>query len=156
MAYIDVLTLAEAKNHLRVDTTDDDAAITRMINSALSYLESLTNVMVYQRDKTYLMVDGQVLVYDYPINSVESPADYDSDETERKHNYNIYNYGTDTTDLTLSVGYALAADYPQELKEVALEIIDLMYFANETGKNYKKDLSELSKDVINRYKRFYL
>ena len=57
MAYLDVITLADAKSYLRVDDTltDDDAQISRMIKSALSTIEKRTNVLVYARSKNYLM-----------------------------------------------------------------------------------------------------
>ena len=76
MAYIDVITLADAKLYLRVDDTmtADNAQITSMINSALKYVEDYTRIMVYDRDKTYRMVNGVIRVYDYPINSVISPS----------------------------------------------------------------------------------
>ena len=51
MSYITVITLAEAKNYLRVDPTltGDDSAITRMIESALKFIERYTNIICYQR-----------------------------------------------------------------------------------------------------------
>lgn len=158
MSYLTIISLPEAKNYLRVDDdlTEDDARITSMIKSAFSYLERITNVIVYQRDKTYLAVDGCVHVYDYPINGVTTPTDYDSENTVRKNGYSIYNYGSETTDITLSVGYADATNYPTELREVAFEIIDLMYYEHETGKSYIKDLSEFSKGVIENHRRFII
>ena len=115
MAYIDVIPLATAKNYLRVDSslTADDADITRMISVALSYIEKVTRVLVYQRSKTYLMQGGCAYVYDYPISAVTVPADYDDDDTTEKSTYNIYEYGSTTTiDFTLNVGYLDPADVP--------------------------------------------
>ena len=153
MAYTDVITLADAKLYLRIDDTltDDDAQITRMISSALSYVEKWTNVLVYARNKDYLIVDGIIRVYDYPINSVVSPDEADMTIT-RKTLYTIYEYNTDT-DLTLNVGYANPDDVPQELKDVALEIIDNMYYRND-WKNM--GLSPLSIDILNKHKRFII
>ncbi|WP_292935516.1 head-tail connector protein [Noviherbaspirillum sp.] len=37
-----MITLDEAKNHIRVDINDDDAAITAMIAAAKGYIESYT------------------------------------------------------------------------------------------------------------------
>lgn len=155
MAYIDVITLTEAKLYLRIDDTltEDDTQITRMISSALSYVEQWTNVLVFARDKDYLIVDGIIRVYDYPINSVVTPDEADMTIT-RKTLYNIYEYSSTTaTDLTLNVGYTLPADVPQELKDVALEIIDNLYYRND-GKNM--GLSPLSIDILNKHKRFII
>ena len=76
MAYLDVITLATAKNYLGVDTsmTEDDADITKMIKGALRYVEEFTNVLVYARDKDYLFQDCEVRVYDHPIKCTCSLA----------------------------------------------------------------------------------
>ena len=157
MAYIDIITLAEAKNYLRIDDTltDDDAQITRMINAALAYVENCTNIMLFARNKTYTMVDGFVRVYDYPINIATPPVPADV-EVEIKTSYVNYSYGYETCDLVLNVGFASAADVPAQLKEVAFEIIDLMYYEHETGKKYTKDLTTLSTVILNSYRRFIL
>lgn len=154
MAYIDVITLSDAKLYLRVDDTltEDDAQITRMINASLAYIEKWTNIMVFARDKTYLMVDGCVRVYDAPITTLVGPNDA---VVVRKTLYNTYSTTQgETVDLTLNIGYADPVDVPDELKEVALEIIDLMYYEHESGKTVVKDLSSLSRDILNRNKRF--
>lgn len=76
MAYIDVISLANAKLYLRVDDTltEDDAQITNMINVALKHVEDNTQILVFARDKTYRMINGCIRVYDYPINSVIKPS----------------------------------------------------------------------------------
>ena len=155
MAYLDVIPLADAKIYLRVDDTltEDDGSITRMINGALAYVEKWTNFLVYDRTKTYLMIDGLVRVYDGPINTLVSPLTVD---TVQKNNYSVYCLGTDTIDLKLNVGCANTSDIPQGLIDVAYEIIDLMYYEHETGKTIEKDLSTLSKDILNQNKRFIL
>lgn len=148
MAYIDVISLADAKEYLRIDDslTDDDTQITRMIASALSYIENWTNHIMFARDKNYLIVNGCKKVYDYPINSVVTPLDVVS---EAKTLYTNYEH-TSETELTLNVGYTDPDDIPSELIDVAYEIIDLFYYGNDV----KKDLSPLSVDVLNRNKRF--
>ena len=154
MSYILVITLAEAKNYLRIDDTlsDDDAQITRMINASLSYIERWTNTLVYERAVTYKMIDGCISVYDAPIVSVTTADVTRVDKTLHTN----FNKGVDTIDLVLQVGITLPADVPAELKEVGFELIDLMYYASETGKSFKKDLSELSIDTLNKYRRFLI
>ena len=157
MAYLDVISLAEAKNYLRIDDTltDDDTQITRMINASLAYVEDWTRIYLFARDKTYKMIDGFVRVYDYPVNSIKSPAEDDMD-IEVKTSYVNYSYGLETTDLVLNVGFEDTADIPTQLIEVAFEILDLMYYEHETGKKYTKDLSTLSTVILNSYKRFII
>jgi len=157
MAYLDVISLEDAKVYLRVDDTltEDDNSITRMINGALSYVEKWTNILLFDRTMTYLMVDGVINVYDYPINSVIDPIEADLDIT-KKTLYTNYCKGSDTIDLQLNVGFTNVSNIPQELIDVAYEIIDLMYYEHETGKNVSKDLSSLSIDILNKHKRFIL
>ena len=90
MAYINVITLADAKNYLRIDDTltEDDAQITRMIKAALSYVENYTGHLVYARDKDYRLIDGKVTVYDYPINS-EVTVDLDVENKTLHKNYTL-------------------------------------------------------------------
>ena len=76
MAYIDIISLANAKLYLRVDDTltEDNAQITNMISVALKHVEDNTQILVYARDKTYRMINGFKRVYDSPINSVIKPS----------------------------------------------------------------------------------
>ena len=159
MAYLDVISLADAKLHLRVDDTlaDDDAAITRMISTALSFVENWTSHFVYAREKTYIMVDGFVRVYDTPINSIttvdgNTVVEADDMDNEQKTLYKNFCYGIETVDMVLNVGYT--TNVPQALIDVALEIIDIMYYGNETGKTVQKDLSPMSIMQLDQLKRF--
>ena len=154
MAYIDIIPLADAKVYLRIDDTltEDDAQITRMINAALSYVERYTNYVLFAQNKEYRLISGCVSVYDYPINS-EVTADLIS---ENKTLYTNYTLGSTNDLITLNVGYAVITDIPQELIEVAYEIIELMYYEKETNKSHLNSLSSLSTMILNQYKRFIL
>lgn len=157
MAYTDIISLSDAKIYLRIDDTltEDDNDIIRMINASLRYVEKYTNVLVYARDKNYLVEQGLLKVYDYPINTdLDTLTDY---TVERKGLYtNICANNADTFDLTLDVGYLYSDGVPQELLEVAYELIDLYYYGEKDGKPIDKKLSELSIDALNQNKRFFI
>ena len=156
MSYLDIITLADAKTYLRIDDTltEDDAQITRMIKASLSQIERVTNYILFARSKSYVVDNSIVNVYDYPINSLTTPATATSVERS------IYTTYTTTlsTDLNvvLNVGYADTINVPSDLIEVAYEMIDLMYYSPETGKSIKADLSELSKMILGNYTRFFI
>lgn len=154
MSYLNIITLAEAKNYLRVDDslTADDAQITSMIKSSLSYIERATNHIAFARSKSYLFEDCEVRVYDYPINSLTSPTDAESDDNGLYVTYTTDN--SDNTTLTLNVGYSNPADFPSELKDAALQMIKYYYFEAETDQANKGNLPMWLKDTINQYKRF--
>ena len=150
MAFIDVVTLTEAKSYLRVDDgfTADDSLITLLIDAAGDKIEKYTNHLLYSREKTYLFYDGCVRVYDYPINSQVST---DEVESEVLSLYTLYQ-GDD--EITLNVGYGLPSSVPAMLKVKMLEVIDAMYNGNENASvtNINSDLFE----SISQYKRFLL
>ena len=101
-----------------------------------------------------LLEDYSVNVYDYPINSLITPTTAVALE---KAIYTTYTTLLKTElKVQLNVGYVLATDVPSDLIEVALEMIDLMYYSPETGKSIKSNLSELSKMVLSNYKRFFI
>ena len=155
MAYLDIIPLADAKLYLRIDDdmNEDDNQIVRMINASLSYIERYTNVILFAREKEYRFIDGLVSVYDAPINSVTTPiADLTTEDKTLHKNY-CYSVG-DNSLLTLNVGYADVADVPDELKEVAFEMIELMYYEKQTNKSHLNSLSSLSTMILNQYKRF--
>ena len=154
MAYLDIIPLSDAKVYLRIDDdlTEDDNQITRMINASLSYIERYTNVILYDRDKEYRLINGCVRVYDYPVNSEVTP----DLEVENKTLYNNYSLGTTNDLIELNVGFVNVADIPQELIEVAYEIIELMYYEKETNKSHLNSLSSLSKMILDQNKRFIL
>jgi len=126
MAYIDVLPLADAKNYLRVDITDDDDDITLMIEAALSFIETFTGHLVYQRNVKYLLIDGCARVYDYPINTVVSPS---TTKAYLKPGYTFYqNDNTTDEELTLDMGYASAAAVPNGLIQIAKVMVKTWYY----------------------------
>ena len=129
MAYTDVVTLAEAKQFLRVDDgfTADDTLITLHINTAGEYVERHTNHMLYVREKTYKFFDMEKRVHDYPINSIVAPLEDEMDVTE----FSLYTlYGSSEEDLILNVGYDVA-DVPAGLKMEMLEFVNAKYHGND-------------------------
>ena len=153
MSYIDVLPLATVKTYLRIDDTqnDTDAEITSMINSAFRYIEKRTNVLVYDRNVTYDVVEGEVRVYDYPINTVESTFDVDA---YKKRLYTLYCMSTDEDELILNVGYDTADDVPDDLIELALVIIKVMFYEQETDQSFKEMLPAWALEILNAHARF--
>lgn len=144
--YTDIISLSDAKTYLGVDDTARDAEITRIINSALTYLERSTNVILFPRDKTYIYADGCVRVYDYPINSTTSTTH----EVEVKTLYSIYT-DNGSEGVILNVGYTDPADIPADLIETGYAIIECLF---EGGK--LADLPTLIKTMIFSNKRFVI
>jgi len=144
MSYLSVIPIATAKNHLRVDLdfTQDDAAIERMIESALVLVEQNTSHILYAKDKTYyrLVDNDRIVVFDYPINT--------NDTNITTLNYSLRKeYAAD--EITLNIGYLLPADVPSPLIEAALMIIENWYYEAEN----KTDIPERANTILFNYKR---
>src|SRR5665811_1500152 len=137
MAYLDIIPLASAKLYLRIDDTmnEDDAQITRMIESALRNVEDITNIMLYDRARDYTLFDGYGRIYDFPINLLVTPyAANITAELKTLYTY-LYNDTLDTETITLNVGYDTVGDIPTELIDVAYEMIEIYYYGKETRKS---------------------
>jgi len=147
MSYLTVISLETAKNYLRIDTdlTEDDELITSMIKAACLYVEKRTNHILFQRNITY---NGacQVLVYDYPINSVvTTPTPF----LLKRALYTIY---PDVKEVELNVGYAEGA-VPDDLIQPMLQMIKVWYYESEKQVNSTL-IPESVKEALDLNKRF--
>ena len=168
MAYIDVLPLETVKTYLRIDDTQNetDAEIASMITSALLYIEKHTNVIVSrQATKEYIVKGGCVKVYDTPINSVVKGIDEDGADVTLtfKTNYNkeekslytnYYGIETSAVKLVLDVGHTAASDVPEDLINLALVIIKVMYYEQESDLSFKEMLPSWANSILQTNRRF--
>ena len=131
--YLDVISLEQAKIYLKVDSgqTETDDEITSMINSSLSFIEKRTNHIFKTREKVYYKdcsLVQQVKVYDYPIDNTETELDI-----VYRPLYAIVPTVNDT--VTLTIGYILLDDIPNELIDAALQIIKVWFYESEKQEN---------------------
>lgn len=148
MAYTDVISLAKAKDYLGVNDTSRDTEITRMIESALKYLEKRTNVLMDARNKVYNLIDGCVSVYDAPINTLDSNLSATVTRTN-KGLYSIYkDTDDDATTITLNVG---SNTVDSDLVEAGYMLIE--HYFNEGDKNI---IPQSVENIIAVNKRFIL
>jgi hypothetical protein len=154
MSYTSVITLDRAKTYLRIDDTQNetDQEIVSMIESALSYIERKTNVIMYDRNKEYILENGFVKVYDFPIDIVVSPLVF---EREKKALHSNFTCDEEEDTLVLNIGYDDPANVPSELISAALQMIKVWYY--EAEKQVDMQLIPQSViDVINIHRRFFL
>lgn len=154
MNYLDIISVEEAKNYLRIDDTNnhDDAQIQMMIEAALKYVEDWTNYRLVDLDKSFDLINGEVRVYDFPINTEIT----DGLVSEVKGLYSIYCFEDGTTDepIILNVGYTVRCDIPMILITVAYEVLSLYYYQGDDQTTKGVVLSPLGQDTLNRMKRF--
>lgn len=152
MSYLSVISLATAKNYLRVDEdlVEDDCDITRMIVASLQFVENYTNHLVYARNKEYFITHGAkyIDVFDYPINELLTDADTCKPQnfaTKRRY----------YADVELNVGYVEPINVPNGLIEAALQIIKVWYYEHEK-RSVESLIPDNIKDTLFQYKRFII
>lgn len=147
MSYLTVITLARAKNYLRIDSslTEDDAEITSMINASCRYIEKRTNHILIPQEKIY-KGSCQVKVYDYPINSITTTP------TPFKVDFSQFTIYPDVKTVTLNVGYAVNT-VPDEFIQAALQMIKVWYYESEKQVNSTL-IPESVKEALNVNRRF--
>lgn len=131
MPYTVVISVEEAKDYLGVDDTSRDSEISRMIVSAFKYIEKRTNVICDPSDKTYVLVDGCAMVYDYPINTLDTAL---AETVTRyvKILHSVYeDSDSDNTTITLNVG---SNTVDSDIKEVAYMLIEHFFQEGERAK----------------------
>ena len=137
MSYSQVISLDSAKTYLRVDGTDSDSEILRMVKSALSLLEKRTNILFYDREVTYpLNSSNCVRVYDGPINTVGVTGLADTVTRTDYSTYSVFvDSNTDNSTIVLDVGYVDSGEMSSELLEAAYEMIDYWFYKNDGKAN---------------------
>jgi len=136
MEYTDIISLADAKNYLRIDDTvsEDDRAISQMINASFRFIENWTNHILEQRDKTYSLENDFVSVYDYPIQEIVSPVTAVETKKPLYSNFEVLN---GESELILTVGYNDSVEVPDDLIQVAYEILDIYYYGSKDGQSVR-------------------
>lgn len=153
-SYLDIITLARAKNYLRVDDTltEDDAEIESMIKAAFLFIERYTCHLFGARELSQLVPPK---IYKYPINSIEGVTEDDWDNYYQR-NLDYYcqeNASTRPVLTTFNAGYVNIEDVPEDFIQAALQIIKVWYF--ESQKQVNETLIPVSvRQVLDTYRRF--
>ncbi len=174
----EVITLIEAKAHLRITHDDEDTEIQAFIDSAVSEAESYMGGPILQRTGVVFGISGWRLHTKFPTGPVTAitevsylVADADDYVELDAEYYKLYNFGTtsqqitirevahtpsleeDTLDavrITATIGWT-AATLPDAIKKAVLLMIDDAYtFRGE--KELKMNRS--SRNLLRPYKQF--
>lgn len=119
------VTLQEAKDWCRIDVTDDDALITRLIKGARKICETYVNLSFITRTVTATIHNG-LGNFTLPYGPVTSDVAYfNLDETDAT-GYDINNGSGDNVTAVYSAGYP-AGELPEDLRTALLCQIAWMY-----------------------------
>lgn len=159
MTQLDVVTLQEAKDFLRVDYQDDDAIITSNIKSAISYVEQRTNYRLFDR-KEDVYGNGPFNLYQFPI-AIDSVTDGSTDEvldaSSYKAQYRTLRLYLDVKScngvkVTLSVGYTNRDQIPADLIDAVKKMVVHLY---QNRDNYQADIPSDIYMLIQPFMRFH-
>ena len=152
------VSLAEAKAHLRVDTSDEDALVTALIQAATEYAQAytsrrlMTTVFDYTLDS--FPSTGVICLPEPPLQSVASVTYIDTNGDSQTWSSSLYTVKTDeilgtirpaynedfpsTRDevdavtVSFTAGYADAASVPSTIKSAMLLLIGHLYENRES------------------------
>lgn len=148
-----VVTLAEAKNYLRVDYSEDDSLITTLINTAQTRLEQYAGVAMTPRTlKVVAYVDDFIELPYVPTNNITLVEYWDNtawvsmaageyqvlgDTTKKVYMTSIYN---NEFRFTYTCGYATT---PQTMKTALLKMVSDLYEYRESSVEASKPSANL-------------
>jgi hypothetical protein len=158
-----VISLASAKVWLSVDDTYNDADITRLINTAVAWIEQYTCYRLYPRDEvvqvytSYNNCGGSTTYIPYfPINT-KSINNFDGTPYTTAYPYVFTNTALSLvvqcppySSVLLNTGYTDPADIPQPLIDGALKLITYLY---ENRDSYGSVLPIDIQLLVNQYRR---
>jgi hypothetical protein len=151
-SYLDIITLARAKNYLRVDDTltEDDEEIKSMIRAAFLFIERYTNHLFGARNKSKYVPPK---IYDFPINAISGEDVEDWDNYYQRNMDMLCEQAKRPVLTTYNAGYINTEDVPEDFIQTALQIIKVWYF--EAEKQVNETLIPVSvRQVLDTYRRF--
>ena len=150
------VSLADARRHLRVDSTDEDTYIDGLINGAVAYLDGwngiLAKCLINQTwSQKFTTLSDPLRLALRPVSSITSVG-YGTDSPQEALDSLTYRLSTDSISakvvsvsgswpsldevtVTFVAGYgAAAADVPQNIRHAILLIVGAMYENREDTK----------------------
>lgn len=154
MTALNVITLADAKKELVVDATytDRDAEITRIIQTAVSWVEQYTCYRLYEREETFIAYGWCTDLHYYPIEvtGVEHEGVPYTKYTEKQLPLGLRITCPNQSAITANVGYTSALLIPPPLIAACYKII-VYLFDNKDA--YSIGLPIDVQVLVNQYRR---
>lgn len=170
VASSDLLTATKA--HLKVEDTNDDSLIQGLILAAIAYIECATNQVYYTATRTKYLdefpIDGQIILYPVPLQSVTSITYLDGDNTSQTFaatNYTVLtttpgrivlktdcdwpatNHQPKNITITYVVGYGNSAQVPTILR-LGIYFLVAHWYRNRESVS-EQQLKEVPQSIYN-------
>lgn len=157
----EIVSTADVKLFARIDTTADDAIISRMITQARIWCENYISRDIVAKNRTYYLDESNGL-FDLPFGPVSSISSITSDGTAI--DYSVL--GLDNESIELDGGYAdkikvtyVTSGMDDSLLQQAILQLTSTYYENRndfvTG-TIVTDISTDTREILNSYKAMFL
>jgi uncharacterized phiE125 gp8 family phage protein len=158
----EILTVADVKNYVRIDTDDDDPIITNMISQARIWCENYISKDIVPKNRTYYLDETNGL-FDLPFSPVDSVISV----TSGGQNIGYTEYGLDDLSIELDGGpssnvkvtYTTAGLNDGLVKQAMLQLIST-YYDNRAdfvvGAVKGVEIPTDVKTVLNGYKNMFI
>jgi hypothetical protein len=157
----EIVSTADVKLFARIDTTADDAIISRMITQARIWCENYISRDIVAKNRTYYLDESNGL-FDLPFGPVSSISSITSDGTAI--DYSVL--GLDNESIELDGGYAdkikvtyVTTGLSDSLLQSAIMQLVSTYYDNRadfvTG-TIVSDISTDTREILNSYKAMFL
>lgn len=157
----EIVSTADVKLFARIDTTADDAIISKMITQARIWCENYISRDIVAKNRTYYLDESNGL-FDLPFGPVSSISSITSDGTAI--DYSVL--GLDNESIELDGGYAdkikvtyVTSGMDDSLLQQAILQLTSTYYENRndfvTG-TIVSDISTDTREILNSYKAMFL
>ena len=122
------VTIAEVKAYANITTSDDDTLLTRLLNSALTRVEDISNISLAANTiKLYSeRVSTSERLFIQPVASITSVIEVESGESL---NFTLYNDKSRVKypESEVVITYVTTPSLNDELKQIVIELASAMY-----------------------------
>lgn len=122
------VTIAEVKAYANITTSDDDTLLTRILNSALTRVEDISNISLAANTiKLYSeRVSTSERLFIQPVASVTSVIEVENGESL---NFTLYNDKSRVKfpESEVTITYVTTPSLNDELKQIVIELASAMY-----------------------------
>lgn len=122
------VTIAEVKAYANITTSDDDTLLTRILNSALTRVEDVSNISLAANTiKLYSeRVSTSERLFIQPVASVTSVVEVENGESL---NFTLYNDKSRVKfpESEVTITYVTTPSLNDELKQIVIELASAMY-----------------------------
>jgi len=162
---VEPVTSAEARVHLRVDTSDDDTKLTSLIKAARKYTETLINQQFITATwKLYLdefpssnqiegcFYKGSIIVPRSPIQLVTSIKYYDTDDVLQTWDSDEYQYSAKKNPGRIATAYGY--NWPTHKERMDAVVIEYISGYGDAGSDVPEQIREAILLLVGHFYEF--